>query len=227
MARWQFDETVTACFEDMLQRSIPQYDVMRGAVSELTDRFRVHRSHILDLGCSRGDAIADAVSRYGDEQSYYGCDVSEPMLKVATERFANIPHVSIERCDLRERFPDVGLASVTLSVLTLQFIPINYRQNIVARVFENTQKGGAFIIVEKVLGNGAKIDAAQVDSYHGVKMRNGYSKEEIARKSMSLEGVLVPVTAEWNETLLRRAGFSEVDCFWRWMNFAGWIAVKA
>ena len=43
---------------------------------------------------------------------------------------------------------------------------------------------------------------------------------------MSLEGVLVPVTAKWNEQLLRSAGFAEVDMFWRWMNFAGWVAVK-
>lgn len=23
-----------------------------------------------------------------------------------------------------------------------------------------------------------------------------------------------------------RAGFKHVDCFWRWMNFGGWVAVK-
>jgi tRNA (cmo5U34)-methyltransferase len=44
--------------------------------------------------------------------------------------------------------------------------------------------------------------------------------------ALSLEGVLVPVTAAWNEYLLRSAGFSHVDCFWRWMNFAAWVAVK-
>jgi len=38
--------------------------------------------------------------------------------------------------------------------------------------------------------------------------------------------VLVPVTAEWNEGLLRQTGFQQVDCFWRWMNFAGWVGVK-
>jgi tRNA (cmo5U34)-methyltransferase len=43
---------------------------------------------------------------------------------------------------------------------------------------------------------------------------------------LALEGVLVPVTAAWNEQLLKGAGFSQVECFWRWMNFAGWVAVK-
>lgn len=55
---------------------------------------------------------------------------------------------------------------------------------------------------------------------------NGYTQEEIRRKRLALEGVLVPVTAKWNEELLHNAGFRQVDCFWRWMNFAGWIALK-
>ena len=65
-----------------------------------------------------------------------------------------------------------------------------------------------------------------VESYYRLKSAHGYSQEEIERKRLSLEGVLVPVTARWNEELLYMAGFRQVDCFWRWMNFAGWVAVK-
>lgn len=62
--------------------------------------------------------------------------------------------------------------------------------------------------------------------YYNLKASNGYTQEQIERKRLSLEGVLVPVTAKWNEELLRMAGFVHVDSFWRWMNFAGWVAVK-
>jgi tRNA (cmo5U34)-methyltransferase len=53
-----------------------------------------------------------------------------------------------------------------------------------------------------------------------------YSQDEIARKALSLEGVLVPITAKANRDLLKGAGFARVDCFWRWCNFAGWLAIK-
>lgn len=43
---------------------------------------------------------------------------------------------------------------------------------------------------------------------------------------VTLEGILVPVTARWNEELLHEEGFRSVDCFWRHLNFAGWVAVK-
>mgnify|MGYP002682876247 CR=1 FL=1 len=51
-------------------------------------------------------------------------------------------------------------------------------------------------------------------------------RNEIERKRLSLEGVQVPVTARWNEDMLRSAGFDKIECFWRWMNFAGWVAIK-
>ena len=47
-----------------------------------------------------------------------------------------------------------------------------------------------------------------------------------AGESVALEGVLVPVTASWNAELLRSAGFTDVDVFWRWLNFAGFVAIK-
>lgn len=93
-------------------------------------------------------------------------------------------------------------------------------------IYDHTIDGGALIIVEKVLGSSAKIDADMVALYYDMKTHNGYSQEQIERKRLSLEGKLVPVTAAWNEELMRMAGFKQVDCFWRWMNFAGWVAVK-
>jgi tRNA (cmo5U34)-methyltransferase len=158
---------------------------------------------------------------------YFGVDVSDPMLQAARERFANDAGiVSIENLDLRHAYPDVGGACVTMAVLTLQFVPINYRQRILANVFEHTRPGGALILVEKVIGAGAGLDDLMVELYHGLKASNGYSLDAIRRKQLALEGVLVPVTARWNEELIRGAGFTEVDCFWRWLNFAAWIAVK-
>ena len=77
-----------------------------------------------------------------------------------------------------------------------------------------------------MLGGSARVDGLFNELHHGLKRASGYSQEEIDRKRLSLEGVLVPVAAAWNEDLLRGAGFREVECFWRCLNFAAWIAVK-
>ncbi|MFI5270216.1 MAG: hypothetical protein ACHQ7M_22785, partial [Chloroflexota bacterium] len=84
----------------------------------------------------------------------------------------------------------------------------------------------AFILVEKLLMSTAGLQRVFTDRYYQMKRDNGYTQEEIDRKRLALEGVQVPVTASWNEQLLHDAGFRQAECFWRWFNFAGWIAVK-
>lgn len=226
--KWEFNESVTSVFSDMLRRSIPQYGVMREAVFDIGCRFAKDGTHILDLGCSRGDALVPFVHQFGHRCRYLGLEVSKPMLVAARERFkTEIAEgiVNIEERDLLDPFPDVK-TSVTLSVLTLQFVPVEHRLRILTDIHANMLPGGALILVEKVLGSGADVATLMTDLYHRLKTRHGYTREEVERKRLALEGVLVPMTAEQNTQLLRQAGFKQYDCFWRWMNFGGWLAVK-
>ncbi len=226
--RWEFDEAVTNVFGDMLRRSIPQHDVMRESVFDLGARLVQPDTHIVDLGCSRGDALAPFIARFGARNKYVGVEVSPPMLAASRTRFAKEIEqgfASICDFDLRAGYPEVE-ASVTLCVLSLQFTPIDHRQRILYDVYSSTVPGGVLILVEKVLGASAELNKLMTDLYHQRKGQAGYSAEEVERKRLSLEGVLVPVTARWNEELLHGAGFRQVDCFWRWMNFAGWVAKK-
>lgn len=222
--KWEFDAEVADSFDDMLSRSIPQYEVMRRAVVDVGSRYHQPGTHVVDLGCSRGEALATFHERLGSTASYLGVEVSEPMLEAARRRFEGT-HVRVEHMDLRTAYPS-PTASVTLSVLTLQFVPIEHRLRILRDAWRHTAPGGAFILVEKVLGATADLDALMVDLYYQRKREAGYSQEDIDRKRLSLEGVLVPVSSRWNEEMLASAGFREVDCVWRWMNFAAWVAVK-
>lgn len=222
---WRFNSDVTAVFDDMLARSIPQYDVMRKAVYDIGARYVQPDSWIIDLGCSRGEALAPFVQAFNECNSFLGIEIAQSMYEAAQNRFMSCSNVVIRQDDLRSQYP-CEQASLTLSILTLQFTPIEYRQRIIRQAFKQTLPGGALILVEKVLGATAELDSLMVKLYYGLKGDNGYTPEQIERKRLSLEGVLVPVTAKWNEELLHQAGFSQVDCFWRWMNFAGWIAVK-
>lgn len=225
--RWAFDDDVTAAFDDMLSRSIPQYKVMRAAVSDLGHRYFQPGTDIVDLGASRGEALADFLPLRSLARRLVAVEVSPPMLEVLHTRFEREERENLQvlSTDLRSDYPD-AYASVTLAVLTIQFTPIEHRLRILSDIYSHTAPGGALLIVEKVIGATANLDASLVSAYYDLKRAKGYSDEQIDRKRLALEGVLVPVTAQWNEDMLRGAGFREVDCFWRWMNFAAWVAVK-
>jgi tRNA (cmo5U34)-methyltransferase len=221
--RWEFNAEVTECFSDMLRRSIPQYDLMRETVTRLGERFLQPDTAVVDLGCSRGDALEPFVEL---ADRAIGVETSEPMVNAARSRFDHLRNVEIRELDLRKEYPRER-ASLTLAVLTLQFVPIEYRQSVVRSAYRRTVSGGAMILVEKVLGSTADADEILVEQYVGMKSENGYSQDSIDRKRHALEGILVPVTAAWNEQILSAAGFGTVECFWRWMNFAGWLAIKS
>lgn len=226
--RWEFNREVTDVFDEMLERSVPQYQTMRRTVFEVGRMFRRPGTAVVDIGCSRGEALAPFVDEVTPAHSYrfVGCEASRPMYEAAKERFADRSDVGIMLHDLRDGFPPIKRTSLVLSVLTLMFVPINHRQRIVQQAYDSLDKGGALLLVEKVLGSGARVDDVMVELYHDAKQQAGYSRDEIMRKALALEGVLVPVTYDWNVELLRRSGFREVDGFWRWMSFCGIVAVK-
>ena len=230
--KWEFGQDVTDAFDDMLKRSIPQHGLMRELVWRVGLPFQSNRHDVVDLGCSRGGALSlvaagEVVEGYEAPKRMVGLEISRPMAKAARERFAGDRRVEIRRHDLRSGVPGDLDPTLILSVLTLQFTPIEHRQRILAACYERLRPGGALVLVEKVLGDGAVMDEVLVSTYWDTKREAGYTERQIRRKAMSLEGVLVPVTARWNEELLRKTGFAHVDGFWRCLNFAGWLAVKA
>lgn len=236
-ARWEFNESVASVFDDMLGRSIPEYAEMRRATAEygsmIIDRYletsgEAAPAQILDLGSSNGGALAPLLARYGPRARYSAVEMSDPMRADLEARFQDhIPDlVQTFNTDLRYDFPSVPPLALTQSILTLMFIPIEYRQHVVRHVYDALVPEGALLLVEKVLASNAHLDRWMTDAYYAMKARMGYSHEEIDRKRFALEGVQVPITAEWNEQLLRNEGFRFVDCYWRSGKFAAWIAIK-
>ena len=161
----------------------------------------------MDLGASRGTALAPIIDRLGAHAQYHAAEVSGPMLETLRARWPaeriDEHGVQVHHHDLRMGLPPTPSAHVVLCVLTLQFTPIEHRQRILRNVYRRVLPGGALILVEKVLGATAEVDAQLVGRYYALKGEKGYSPEQIERKRLSLEGVLVPVTAAWNEELLR------------------------
>ena len=116
--------------------------------------------------------------------------------------------------------------SLITAVLTMMFVPVDTRLKLLSDIYNTLDTGGAFIMVEKLLGQTLGIDDLLVSQYYRHKSEMGYSDDDIERKRLSLQGVLVPSQASVHEANLQALGFKQIDCFWRWMNFAGFIAIK-
>lgn len=226
---WQFDEDVAACFRDMLTRSIPDYHGMRHAVTDIARPFYVPTTPIVDLGASLGDAASDLVYEIPDDDGEPPVVLIEnapAMVSRLRDRFARRPTFQVVEHDLTQGLPPCAdNASIVLSVLTLQFLTVPTRIDLIGQVWEAMTEGGAFVVVEKCEGLG-RIGRVMTEQYHEWKVGRGYSREQVEEKARSLDGVLVPLSARTNEAILRGAGFAQVECFWRAGLFAAWVCVK-
>lgn len=220
---WSFDEEVTKCFDDMLVRSIPDYYTMRYLVGEIGKKQLSRKNDIIvDLGCSTGGSIVP-FAELGNK--IYGVEVSKPMYKECRERFKYYPQITICNQDIVSDFPKIK-AKIIMSILTIQFTPIEERWRIIKNIYDNLDDGGCFVFVEKVLASSAENEELFTNIYYDMKRKNKYSDEQISSKRKSLSGVLVPVSANENRNFLQAVGFKRIECFWRCLNFAGWIAFK-
>jgi tRNA (cmo5U34)-methyltransferase len=228
VADFDFGESTAAVFDDMLDRSIPEYRELQRMIGELAATFAEPGTRVYDLGCSTGitlETLADAIEA---PVELVGLDYSEPMLARAHERLSGL--VEADRLRLLQADLNRGVsienASVVVLNLTLQFVRPLRRDLLIRGINEGMNPNGALILVEKVLGNDSLFNRTFIRLYYEMKKRNGYTETDIARKREALENVLVPYRVDENFELLERNGFNEVDIFFKWYNFCGIIGVK-
>jgi tRNA (cmo5U34)-methyltransferase len=225
---WSFNEDVANVFDDMLVRSIPGYENMRDNVVRMISPIITNGGYILDLGCSHGEMIAKLIKDFGPSMyiNYVGVDSSTAIVSKARTRFADDERVTIVHGNIADAEMQRLRYDSVLSILTLQFIPIEHRQNILKQIYDALTPNGCFILVEKVLGESSSGQDHLVSVYHQMKKDNGYSEEQVEAKRVSLQNVLVPVRASENIRMLKSAGFSVVQPFWQNLNFVGIYASK-
>jgi len=224
---FSFNDQVAQVFDDMVDRSVPLYSTVIDAIAQLLEQRNQETLTVYDLGCSTGTTLLELSRRLHHKSLHLiGIDNAPAMLARAqakADMFSGTDCISFQEGDIN-CCPLPG-ADVILCNYTLQFTRPIIRQTLVQRLFKALPEDGLLIVSEKVLASGS-FNRRFIDIYHDFKRKQGYSELEIATKREALENVLVPFTVEENMDLLKQAGFSEIEIFCKWFNFASFIAIK-
>lgn len=228
---FQFNEEVANVFDDMLVRSVPFYLEQQSLIEEITRRFASRDSLVVDLGCSTGTTLIRLAGLLDSSIKLLGYDNSEPMLDRARKNAADLglgDRIEFAVGDFNENVDDLVIenASAVTICWTLQFVRPLCRDRLIRKIYEGMNDGGVLIVTDKVLTNDSNMNRFFIDFYYDFKRRNDYSDEEIAKKREALENVLIPYRFDENFELFRRNGFSTVETFFQWYNFAGFLCVK-
>lgn len=220
---WTFGGNTPRAFDEHVARSVPAYEQCHELIVDLCAQLVPAGGRCYDLGCSTGVLAArlgDCLAPRGGE--VIGVDREPGMIERAARRCAALRSVRFV-CSALEQL-ELEPADVVVCFYTLQFVARRDRQAVLERARRALEPAGTLILFEKVLAPTARLQDVAEGVYFEFKRRQGFSSQEIAEKTRSLRGVLQPLSAEENEAMLRRAGFTEIARVFRWMAFDGVIA---
>jgi len=225
---FKFDTTVASVFDDMVNRSVPFYGEMQRMMAELSADHAQTGTDVYDLGCATGTTLLGMNTSVADDIRFIGIDDSKKMLDKCRSKLEDVEFrrpFELRFGDLNQNI-EISNASVVILCLTLQFVrPIN-RAKLLKDIFDGLNNGGVLILTEKILAEDSVFNRDFIKHYYNHKRRNQYSEMEISQKREALENILIPYKLSENITLLRDAGFSHCEVFFKWYNFAGLIAIK-
>lgn len=237
-----FDKDVALVFDNMIERSIPNYLEIQKSISGLAKIFAKPQTSIWDLGCSTGTTLMLLYeSLQGIPLTLYGVDNSAAMiaqcenklhsrgLEISTDKSKTVTEDCTSLHLLCSDISDLTITNASVVILnyTLQFIPPAIRQGTLNKIVAGLVKGGLLIMSEKVSHSNPTLDAIICSLHHCFKQNQGYSKLEIAQKREALENVLIPATIEENLTMLKESGLTEPQIFFKELNFATFLGIKS
>jgi len=226
-----FDERVVRVFPDMINRSVPGYATVVAMLGMLARRYAQADSRLYDLGCSLGAvalAMRDAVRAPGAR--ILAVDNAPEMIRGLRARLDEAPADAaappVEALQQDILATPIERASVTVLNFTLQFVPLERRTALLARIAAGTLPGGVLLLSEKIRFADPAEQELQTAWHHAFKRARGYSDLEIARKREALENVLRPETLETHRERLAQAGFTRVCPWFQGFNFVSLVAFR-
>jgi len=226
ISKFTFDRKVVDVFDDMVLRSVPGYKQMIEIIGLLARKYPTKNSNIYDLGCSTGaSTMAIASNLKLDSITIFSVDSSKEMIirckKNLSNTKANIQYLckDINQICLED-------ASLVVLNLTLQFLKIENRNDLIKRIYKSLLPGGLLIISEKVTDKNKTNQILLTKMHELFKKENGYSELEISNKRKSLENFLIPETSTKHIERMKAAGFKKPISILKNLNFETFIAIK-
>jgi len=222
---FEFDDKVTAVFQDMISRSVPGYELLVRQIGLYADVFVTPGSQIYDLGCSLGEVtqvIAHQIKQR--DCQIIAVDNAESMIEQCRTLSPSDQDIQWI-CDDLESVAIENASMVVLN-LTLQFLNPEQRQSQLQKIYDGLLPGAVLVLSEKFIADEKTSNERMIQLHQAFKKAQGYSNLEISQKRTALEDVLIPDSEQTLWQRLRQCGFSEVhECF-RCFNFISFLAIK-
>lgn len=166
---------------------------------------------ILDLGTGDGRLLGLLKIDRPQVQSV-AIDFSPTMLEAVRQRFAGDETVEIIAHNLDEPLPALGQFDAVVSSFAIHHLTHDRKRSLYEEIFSLLVPGGVFCNLEHV--------ASSTQNLHDrFRQAIGIADEPDDPSNILLD---VETQLKW----LREIGFTDVDCYWKWLELALLVGVK-
>ena len=212
-------------FDNHIENSVRGYTNLWNDVLSLSKYFVEDYTEVVDLGCSTGKLLKAMIKqnhKHIPQARYTGIEIEEDFFKDYEKDLDEYPQLNYFKGDVREY--DFQNCSLVTSIFTLQFMKPKDREEVINKVYNGLNKGGAFIFSEKTFSCNPKVQDMMTFMFYDHKRKN-FSDKEILDKEVQLRHMMKPNTKTELFKMCTDVGF-EVHTFWQNFNFIGVIALK-
>ena len=191
---WVFDSKVAEDFLNIAQTNIPDYNRVIGLVIKIAKKYLNNDSKILDFWSALWFTLENLYNNWF--RNLYWVDSSIDMIS-RSFKWANLVN--------SDKFPlNLWKFDFIISNWTLHFI--KDRELYIKDMYDSLNEWGYLFITEKILTSNMSEDL-----YHDFKRSMWLTDEEILKKKLSIEGVLIPKSLEWYLNIFNKTWFKNID----------------
>lgn len=210
-------------FDKIIRRSIPFYPQMVEAIVDFMHFTGKPSPEILDLGAGTGEVAKQILLKFPNARITI-LDFVPEMLEIARHKLLPLTKnkgqlrcigADFGRWQFDQSY-DAVVANLTLHHLrTDRDKRQNYRQ-----IFKNLKPGGIFCVGDIILGTEDKLTKIYIEKWLEFQIANQWSKREIAERMQRYKTEDCPAPLVKHLKWLMEAGFTGIDCVWKYYNFA-------
>lgn len=217
--RFKADEAQN--YDEVIRRRIPLYAEIQSLMVSLLPFSKKEYIRVLDLGCGTGGTSIALLKEFPLAR-VTGVDSSQAMLEVVSGKVKQTTWRIDFLCqDIKDPLPQCedGFDAI-LSAFSLHYLNEEEKKGVFARCLSFLKPGGIFIDAEAVISPSEKVYQSYLEKWKEFQRCNGFSDEEIGTHMLKFIRDVKPVTVERQVELMADAGFADVECYFKYLNWA-------
>ena len=215
-------------YDDVIKKRVPLYNEIQTLMVSLLPFSKKEYLRVLDVGCGTGETSVGLLKEFPLSR-VTGIDGSQDMLDEAAAKVKQTTwRIDFICQDMKaciyplpqgEGQGEGGFDAI-ISAFSLHYLNEDEKKALLSKCRDALKPGGIFIDAEAVISPSAKVYQLYMEKWKDFQRSNGFSEDEIGAHMLKFVRDVKPLTVERQVCLMSEAGFTDVECYFKYLNWA-------